>query len=146
MSYFRCSKSGGGPVQSTEAFPYVDGSNILHYADLSTIDTNSVAVAYRVIDLGSVGWQYQTAFATPFFQFTRPSDIKTNSTGFIIDGYDSISDFWNTSGNDKCIASGSNFINVSNFDYDGSTINDFIAYMQGKILYAPLINSIVKTL
>ena len=139
MAYFRCGTSG----QSVEndSIPVMNGNNVefIPISDFSSI--TDFYVCYKPINLSSIPlyrWIYNnTGLNVPVFQCPRPTDVKSNSAGFLLDGYTSVSSFWDDPSNIKCVASGNSYINFSNNDFNN--INDFVNSIQDKVLYMPLI-------
>ena len=89
-----------------------------------TLDVVSgvLTVTYGYVDLGTLSWTYSTSYDTPVFTTSRANlNAKPNSANCISSVYVAKDHFWAESGNDFCVASGLNWVNVSNSNYTDAT-------------------------
>ena len=109
--------------------PKLDASNNLYYDGDTYESDGTVTRRYGIVDLGTLTWNYDDSYATPIF-YTNISGIGAiaNNTNMVVVGYTTKRSFWASSGNDKCVASGTSRLNVSNSSYtDAATFKTAIS-------------------
>jgi len=117
-------QSGTGDPSPTNVRP-ISGFNAVNVGDIS--DTEKVQYfkglldgTYDFVDLGSLTWYYLATTDTPVFQ-GDVVDAKKPSINCICPNYTTRANFWNYTGNDKCVAFSSTRLNISNSAYTDAT-------------------------
>ena len=130
------------PSQQGNTVAYKDLNDNVVYKDISSND-ETIAVSYIEFNIESRPISYNTSgYATPCFTIARPSNVKATTSAVFLDGYTPKALFWQTAGNDKCIAIGSNYINISDVSFNGD-VGAFKNYLinNNKKLILPLIST-----
>ena len=121
----------------------LDANNNL-YCDGDTYESSGkVTRKYGIVDLGSLSWYYNGNLSTPIFQAII-TNAKVNNINLICIKYTPKRNFWNTAGNDKCIAFGSSALNISDSAY-GTSESDFKTAMSGVYLVYELATPTTET-
>ena len=95
----------------------LSGNDIVYDGDEND-GSGSTVRKYGIVDLGSLSWFRDTSTATPVFYINRNNiGAKQNSVNVVCPKYTAKANFWDTAGNDKCIAMGTNALNISDSAY-----------------------------
>ena len=118
-------------VQSSGGIPYIDLDGNLQHINESLLV--GVGACYKEYSLTNKTWNYYSGsgYEQPCFRITKSSSFVGSNASCYLAGYTSKKNFWQTAGNDKCVAVGSNYINISDDSFNGDT-TAFKNFMNGK--------------
>ncbi len=140
-------QSGSGDPSPENERP-ITGFTVVNVGDISDMEKvqyfkGLLDGTYDFIDLGDLTWYYLTTTGTPVFQ-GDVLNAKKPSIDCICPIYITKENFWNYTGNDKCIAFSSARLNVSNSEYTEPA--DFKTAMTGVYLIYELATPTTPTI